>query len=187
MSLDNILLGILRKPASGYDIKRAFDKVFRHFWGADSSQIYRTLNRLERDGLLESRSEPSDKGPDRRVYQATNAGRAALLAWLQQGPVFGTEKFTYLAQIFFLGEANDLELSERFFTALHDALHETLATLEATEAGWQEDPAYPDALDVREFHQQLTLDMGLSKTRALTNWAERSLERIRRRRTEKKS
>ena len=181
MSLDNILLGILKEPASGYDIKQRFDEIFRHFWGADASQIYRTLNRLERDGKLESWTEPSDKGPDRRVYRATQSGRQALLDWLHEGPILGTEKFTYLAQVFFLGEANDLEWSERFFSGLREELAQTLATLEAAEQGWSQDPRYPDELPIEEFHMQLTLDMGLRKTRALVEWAEHSLARIRRR------
>ncbi|MDX1455923.1 MAG: PadR family transcriptional regulator, partial [Gammaproteobacteria bacterium] len=152
MSLDHILLGILKEPASGYDIKQEFDDVFRHFWGADTSQIYRTLNRLEKDEKLESWTEPSDKGPDRRVYRATETGRAALLEWLHEGPIFGTEKFTYLAQVFFLGEAANLELSERFFCALREQLGRTLEELEAAEAGWSEDPRYPDELPINEFH-----------------------------------
>lgn len=179
MSLDHILLGILREPAAGYDIKQHFDAVFRHFWGADTSQIYRTLNRLEKDGMLESWTEPSDKGPDRRVYRATENGRAALLDWLHEGPIFGTEKFTYLAQIFFLGEANDLEWSERFFDGLREELARTLETLEEAERSWSQDPRYPDELDDVEFHKQLTLDMGLHKTRALVAWTDKSLERIR--------
>lgn len=179
MSLDNILLGILKEPASGYDIKQKFDEIFRHFWGADASQVYRTLNRLEKDGLLESWTEPSDKGPDRRVYRATPSGRDALLDWLHEGPIFGTEKFTYLAQVFFLGEANDLEWSERFFGGLREELARTLETLEDAEKDWSQDPRYPDELPIDEFHMQLTLDMGLHKTRALVAWADKSLERIR--------
>ncbi|MDX1442613.1 MAG: PadR family transcriptional regulator [Gammaproteobacteria bacterium] len=179
MSLDHILLGILKEPASGYDIKQQFDQIFRHFWGADTSQIYRTLNRLEKDAKLESWTEPSDKGPDRRVYRATEAGRESLLDWLHEGPIFGTEKFTYLAQVFFLGEANDLEWSERFFSGLREELGRTLEELEAGAAEWSQDPRYPDELPINEFHMQLTLDMGLHKTRALVAWVDKSLERIR--------
>lgn len=183
MSLDRILLGILREPASGYDIKQRFEDVFNHFWYADLAQIYRSLQRLEKNGLLQSRREPSGRGPERKVYRRTAKGRRALLEWLQEGPVVGTEKFTYLAQISFLGEADDVQVGESFFTALHAELAGRLATLQAIEAGWKQEcgAGFPDALDDHAFYSYLTLDMGVRKTRALVEWAEASLERIRKR------
>jgi len=78
MSLDHILLGLLREPASGYDLKDAFNETVAHFWSAELSQIYPTLKRLEERGLLRSRREPSPKGPDRRVYRLTGEGREEL-------------------------------------------------------------------------------------------------------------
>ncbi|GJM10175.1 MAG: transcriptional regulator [Lysobacteraceae bacterium] len=181
MSLEHILLGILKEPASGYDLRPVFERVFRHFWGADSSQIYRVLNRLEKQNKLDSWMEASDKGPDRRVYRTTDAGRADLLAWLQAGPVFGTEKFTYLAQIYFLGEVGDLKWSEAFFQSIRDDLKTSLDELRATEAGWSQNPDYPDNLSTIDFHRQLTLSMGLHKIAALVEWANESLSRIRQR------
>ena len=181
MSLEHILLGVLKEPASGYDLKPVFEQVFRHFWGADSSQIYRVLNRLEKQNKLKSWMEASEKGPDRRVYQTTDAGRQDLLKWLQAGPVFGTEKFTYLAQIFFLGEVGDLHWSEEFIQTVRDQLQTSLDELRETEAGWSQDPDYPDNLSTIEFHRQLTLSMGLHKIAALVEWADLSLNRIRQR------
>jgi len=182
MHLDSILLGALREPAAGYDIKQLFDRVFSHFWAADTAQIYRTLNRLEEQGLLRSWTEPSGKGPERRVYQRTREGEDVLLRWLVDGPVFGTERFTYLAQVFFLGEADDLDLTERFLRDIRDTVAERLATIEDIDAGWSRMPGYPDAMDAIEFHRHLTLTMGLHKYRAIIRWADESLERVSHRR-----
>ncbi len=66
MSLKHILLGLLEKPNSGYDIKQYFDQVFRHFWAADLAQIYPTLNRLEKEGLASSDRVVSDKASPRK-------------------------------------------------------------------------------------------------------------------------
>mgnify|MGYP003565227123 CR=1 FL=1 len=55
MSLKYAILGILNAfPMTGYDLKhQAFDATVRHFWPADQSQIYRTLNRLTERGGAE--------------------------------------------------------------------------------------------------------------------------------------
>lgn len=183
MSLDNILLGILKKPAAGYDIKQQFEQVFRHFWSADLAQIYRSLNRLEKDGLLESRVEPSDKGPERKVYRRTSEGTKALHEWLRAGPVFGSEKFTYLAQVFFLGEPGDHKLGREFLTALRNELVTQLATLQAIERGWKAEAGdeFPNSLQEEDFYAWLTLDMGLRKTRALVEWADNALLKLQQR------
>ena len=52
MSLQHILLGLLREPASGYDLKAYFDSSVRYFWAAELSQIYPTLQRMEKSGRL---------------------------------------------------------------------------------------------------------------------------------------
>ena len=50
MSVEMILLGLLREPASGYELKRFFDLGIRHFWAAEISQIYSALKRQARAG-----------------------------------------------------------------------------------------------------------------------------------------
>ena len=93
MSLDMILLGFLRSPVSDYDLKKAFDESVRHFWEAELSQIYPTLHRLRREEWVTSTVEPSDRGPDRKVYRRTPAGVAALREWLSGAPL--VEKQAY--------------------------------------------------------------------------------------------
>lgn len=179
MSLDHILLGILRRPGTGYDIKAAFDEVFNHFWQAQQSQIYRTLKRLEAEGSLASRNEPSDRGPDRRVYRITERGRERLREWLSGDPVIGEDRHTYLAQVYFLDELDDFEASLAFMKRLHARLSERHETLKGIDAYWRDqDPDYPDPRDPADFHAALTLDLGLMKTRAQVEWARKSIHRI---------
>ena len=50
MSLENALLGLLNhRPMTGYDLKRIFDDPMEFFWVAQMSQIYRELNKLEKN------------------------------------------------------------------------------------------------------------------------------------------
>lgn len=181
MSLDGILLGILNdKPATGYEIKQAFDEVFSHFWSATLPQIYRTLRKLEEEGLLSSREEPSDKGPERRVYRIGAKGRTALRRWLNDGPDFGNERIHWLAQTFFLAALGERAQQRAFLVRLRDALRAERDTLHAIAVGWAtEDPRYPDFPDDdASFFAQLTLDLGIDKLGAKLAWAERCLQRL---------
>jgi len=122
VSLDHILLGILRTPASGYEIRRQFQDIFSHFWAADLPQIYRTLNRMERDGWLAVSAEASSKGPERRVYRVTASGKRAFRKWLSTAPTLATERIGYLAQTFFLGSLEDDRAALEFMRDLRRQL-----------------------------------------------------------------
>lgn len=179
MSLDHILLGILRTPASGYQIKQLFDQVFSHFWATDLPQIYRTLNRMQKDGLLVVQEEPSERGPARRVYQLTESGRAALRDWLTTAPTLATERIGFLAQTFFLGALEDDHQALDFMHALRAELDREVAVLQGIAKGWAaEDPTYPDCADRDDFYAQLTLDLGIHKLTTKAAWASRCIRRI---------
>src|ERR1700760_446077 len=77
-----VILGMIALGRqAGYDIKQFVDKSTRHFWAASYGQIYPELRRLEEEGLVRGRSEPTG-GRARTVFELTDAGRAALQAWL---------------------------------------------------------------------------------------------------------
>jgi PadR family transcriptional regulator, regulatory protein AphA len=180
MSLDNILLGLLRQPASGYDLKRVFDESIGHFWAAELSQIYPTLKRLEKRGWLGSRKVDSQQGPGRCVYQTTAAGRAALRDWLESGPQLGDERFAYLAQVYFMDELGDASKTLRFLVRLRESVSGKLDLLQQTESRWaQLDARYPDQLPAFDFHVQLTLRMGLMTLAAKLEWCDESIRRVR--------
>lgn len=181
MALEHILLGILVQPASGYAVKQRFDQVFTHFWAAELSQIYRTLRRLEQDGLLSGRDEPSSKGPAKRVYHTTAKGRARLRAWLAE-PRQDDQRLTYLAQVFFLAELRDGAARIGFFRQLRERHAAELAALQAIEAGWRaSDPRYPDALPDADLCAQFTLALGLRKVQASIDWIDECIGRLERR------
>ncbi len=179
MALDHILLGMLRKPASGYDLKTGFAQSIGHFWAAELSQIYPTLKRLEARDLLTSSVQPSDRGPPRKVYALTDAGRGELQAWLKQGPQVNTERVEWLAKIWFMDELADLDRALTFLTTLRNELAQEVAALEHIERQWRaEDPRYPDDLPDEAFFPQLTLALGLKKGRARLEWADECIARI---------
>jgi DNA-binding PadR family transcriptional regulator len=73
----------------GYELKQALEQEFGELLPAlNAGQIYTTLARLERDGLVAGESVAGDNRR-KRVYELTDAGRAALRRWIET-PVPGT-------------------------------------------------------------------------------------------------
>src|SRR3954449_11307338 len=73
-----VILGLIAfGKRTGYDIKTFVDKTTRYFWAASYGQIYPELKRLEDQGLVRGRPEPSG-GRARTVYELTEGGGGAL-------------------------------------------------------------------------------------------------------------
>ncbi len=69
--------------AHGYELKRALEQEFGSLLPAlNAGQIYTTLARLERDGLVASETVPGDSR-GKRVYRLTDAGRTMLAEWIE--------------------------------------------------------------------------------------------------------
>jgi DNA-binding PadR family transcriptional regulator len=83
MSTSHVLLGLLSVgPQHGYDLKRAHDDRLPQAKPVAFGQVYATLGRLERDGLVEQAGQDRDGGPERTTYAITDAGREKLGEWL---------------------------------------------------------------------------------------------------------
>jgi len=71
-----LLLLLREQPAHGYELLerlRAFG-----FERSDPGRLYRSLRKLEDEGLVRSAWEPSTSGPARRIYEITRAGMEEL-------------------------------------------------------------------------------------------------------------
>jgi DNA-binding PadR family transcriptional regulator len=78
MSVRYGLLSLLAEaPAHGYQLKTAFERRTGGSWAINIGQVYSTLQRLERDGLVTAL--PSEG--DRNDYRITTAGNEALASW----------------------------------------------------------------------------------------------------------
>jgi DNA-binding PadR family transcriptional regulator len=79
MSIKYALLSLLdHQPHHGYQLKTAVEGWLGQRWPLNIGQVYTTLTRLERDGLV-ALGEVDAQG--RQTYQITPAGRAALADW----------------------------------------------------------------------------------------------------------
>ncbi|WP_431952101.1 PadR family transcriptional regulator [Actinacidiphila sp. bgisy167] len=85
MSIGHTLLGLLESgPRHGYDLKRAFDDRFGHDRPLHYGQVYSTMARLLKHGLVEIDGIEAGGGPDRKRYAITEAGITDVEKWLGQ-------------------------------------------------------------------------------------------------------
>lgn len=112
------LLALLAKePAHGYELKTQLTQIFGGAYPTPNiGQIYVTLQRLERDGLVRSQDVIQTTRPNKRVYELTPAGREALVTWLDgpgAGPRVRDDFFVKLALGQLAGGADRLGLISR--------------------------------------------------------------------------
>src|ERR687897_760864 len=82
--VQEILLALLAKDASyGYDLRARLQLALGPLAEAlNEGQVYVTLNRLEKAGLVSSERVGQTDRPDRKVYALTTAGRERVMEWL---------------------------------------------------------------------------------------------------------
>lgn len=75
-----------------------------YFWPADQTQIYRTLKKLVKEGLVELKEQKKGETVDRKVYTITDRGREENLKQIQKNTVDDfISRDLFLMQLFFSG------------------------------------------------------------------------------------
>jgi len=78
------MLALLAKePAHGYELRQRLASALGPVAEVvNPGQVYVTLSRLERAGLVQGVQVPQSAAPDKKVYEVTAAGRDEVAAWL---------------------------------------------------------------------------------------------------------
>jgi DNA-binding PadR family transcriptional regulator len=85
MSVRYALLALLSEgPNFGLKLQQEFEPSTGEVWSLNVGQVYTTLQRLERDGLVES--EDGDGDGRQKDFRITSAGREDLIEWLRTPP-----------------------------------------------------------------------------------------------------
>ena len=85
MSVRHALLALLsERPMYGLQLRQEFEERTGEVWPLNVGQVYTTLQRLERDGLVES-DETTEDGPQ-KGFRITVAGEEELATWLRTPP-----------------------------------------------------------------------------------------------------
>ncbi|GAB6899343.1 PadR family transcriptional regulator [Kineosporia succinea] len=83
--MKHVMLGLLAGGEQhGYELKRLYDLRFPAARPLASAQVYSTLARLARDGMVVAGEPERVGGPDRTSYALTPQGQEEFVAWLQE-------------------------------------------------------------------------------------------------------
>src|SRR6202167_5102403 len=86
MSVRHALLALLSEgPKYGLRLREEFEAGTGEVWPLNIGQVYTTLQRLERDGMIESDDGAEGEGPQKR-FRITTGGEHELAAWLRTPP-----------------------------------------------------------------------------------------------------
>jgi DNA-binding PadR family transcriptional regulator len=87
MSVRHAMLALLSEgPKYGLQLREEFEARTGEVWPLNVGQVYTTLQRLERDGLVESESDGSGEEGPQRGFRITAEGERELAHWLRTPP-----------------------------------------------------------------------------------------------------
>ena len=175
MSLEAALLGFLTyRPMTGYDMKKMTDDVGPS-WTAPQSQIYDTLHRLEKRGLVTVEVIHQDTKPNRKLYRMTPKGEEALASWMSEPHPPRVLRNPFLLQLWFADLVDD-DVVLSFLEESAEELRKYVATLEA-KPGMHREPQDADPRD--RFFKWMTLNYGARHAQFQIAWIEETIERVR--------
>ncbi|WP_096186418.1 PadR family transcriptional regulator [Evansella halocellulosilytica] len=137
MSVKHSLLALLyEKPRHGYELKTGFEELVQGMWPLNAGQVYTTLDRLERDKLVES---PGHDQKDRKLYTITQSGKEELWNWLEKPVGRSLLKdefyFKYLCASHVDYEEKQNMIRQQKQTMMKDILHLTQLKKQMNQSG----------------------------------------------------
>ncbi len=177
-----ILELLRRKPLTGYDIKKRFEKSLAFCWHAEHSQIYPELRKMEEQRLVNSRQEIQTSRPNKRIFEITERGVEELRSWQRTPPGPLKIKDELVLRLFAVDimdtedAAAVLQEARRMHQERLDEYREILERLEK-EYGDPPDLEYPSL-----FGPHLCLWQGIMCEQTYVDWCDWAEREIKKRR-----
>lgn len=139
-----LLISLIEKPSSGYDLARRFDRSIGYFWHATHQQIYRELGRMAEHGWIAveepssvSEGDEAEKRNRKKVYRVLAAGREELARWVRSPGHGLDQREEILVKLRADAAIGPLGLGEEMarLIALHEARLETYRHIERKDFG----------------------------------------------------
>ena len=170
-TLGYAILGLLSREAlSGYDLTGRMKGRVGYFWSARHSQIYPELARLEDGGFVTHSVVEQRERPDKKVYEITAEGLAALKEWVVRPPELKPSRDELVLKAYSIWLA-DPEEAARLFRGEESRHEEQLAHYEELgawmEGEWGEELSHPDS---PRFATHATLLRGIIYERGSAEW-----------------
>lgn len=178
------ILGLLNYgEMTGYEIKEVFAYSLNYFWTAQTSQIYRELQTLEKNGWAHSTQIEQKGKPDKKVFHITKEGKEELIHWLAFEDSGFTMRSPILMKVFFMGELKK-EDGIRFFETFKGEMEQYLQAMQGAD-GYIEMFSLQIPEKEKALYWELTLDFGRRNMQMYIEWAETCITKIKNIKTEK--
>lgn len=171
------ILGLLNYyDMTGYEIMEVFRDSLNFFWNAQTSQIYRELQGLEKKGWVGKTVVPQQGKPDKNVFSIMPEGKEELLRWLSEDEFGMISRLPILMKVFFMGERGREE-NIRYFKRFIEE-HETfLEDLMPVPEYIQTYSAYLGDKE-KALYWQMTVDYGRRNMQMCIEWAKNCIKRL---------
>ncbi|MEE6178336.1 PadR family transcriptional regulator [Mycobacterium sp. 050134] len=173
---DAVLASLLEGEASGYDLAKRFNRSVANFWTAAPQQLYRELERMDAEGLIEARIVAQGRRPTKRLYRLTAAGRDAFRAFTREQPTPIAIRDDLLVMVQGLNAGDVTTIRDSVAKQMHWAT-EKLAVLQRLQErmlGGRSEDDYLACADAA-VGPYLTLLRGITFEQENIRWAERAL------------
>lgn len=171
------ILGLLNYgDMTGYEIMEVFRDSLKYFWSAQTSQIYRELQTLKKQGWVTDMLIPQEGRPDKKIVSITDSGRLELLRWLSEEDTGFDTKSPLLMKTFFRGELTPEENID-FFRRIHSYSDAFLSQLEKPETSvTMYAQEIPDAK--KTLYWRMTIEYGVMYMNMLKEWTSRCITEL---------
>lgn len=175
------ILGLLNYGSmTGYEINKAFKDSLSYFWNAQTSQIYRELQTIKKNGWATDTLVEQIGKPDKKIFTITESGREELNRWLVEDNTEFVTRMPLLMKTFFRGERS-LDENIEYFTQLSDMGTDFLTQFQS-EPPKVEDYAKNLRDPMNAIYWKMTVDFGAMYIKMYFEWVQKckkELEEIR--------
>ncbi len=171
------ILGLLNYGSmTGYEINKAFRDSLSYFWNAQTSQIYRELQTLKKNGWATDEVVEQTGKPDKKAFSITESGREELNRWLVEDNAEFVTRLPVLMKTFFRGERS-VDENIDYFTKLSDTVMAFLSKLQ------NEPPKVADyAKNLRDpidaIYWKMTVEFGAMYVQMFLDWVNKCKEEL---------
>ena len=169
-----ILVALIDRPSSGYDLAKRFDGSVGFLWDASHQQIYRELAKLEAAGQITSEKIEQDTRPNKKLYSVTDSGKTLLSDWIITPSLISPVKDDLLVKLY----GGYLVPLDILLTELRQ--HRKQHQLRLTEYQSIEDRFFPDveAIAREATYQYLTLRNGIQFEQGWLRWCDEAISTL---------